>query len=94
MARTGLPLRRRNDKMSPVRKRKSSTPESRPANTAAARPLGIWVALILINIVVYGAVRHFELVNWDDPTYITENATVLRGLSWNTAWWALTTRRR
>jgi tetratricopeptide (TPR) repeat protein len=47
--------------------------------------------LVLLNILVYAAVRHFELVNWDDPTYITENPTVLRGLSWSTAWWALTT---
>ena len=51
----------------------------------------VWVALVLLNVFIYGAVGTFELVNWDDPTYISENPTVLRGLSWSTAWWALTT---
>lgn len=51
----------------------------------------VQVALVLLNVFVYANVGRFELVNWDDPTYITENATVLRGLSWSTAWWALTT---
>ena len=49
------------------------------------------MALVLLNLFVYSAVGEFQLVNWDDPTYITENAMVLRGLSWSTAWWALTT---
>jgi len=55
------------------------------------RPVIIWTALTILNVFVYSAVRHFELVNWDDPTYITENPTVLQGLNWRTAWWALTT---
>lgn len=76
--------------MTPVRKRKSS-PESRRVNSAVVRPLPIWVGLVLINVFVYAAVRHFELVNWDDPTYITENPTVLQGLTWSTVWWAATT---
>jgi tetratricopeptide (TPR) repeat protein len=56
-----------------------------------ARPILIWVALVTLNLVVYDGVNRFELVNWDDATYITENPTVLSGLSWSTAWWALTT---
>jgi len=40
---------------------------------------------------IYASVHRFELVNWDDPTYITENPMVLRGLSTSTVWWALTT---
>ena len=65
-----------------------------PARSASARtiPAGtIWAGLLLLNVFIYAAVGRFELVNWDDPTYITENPTVLRGLSWTTAWWALTT---
>ena len=46
---------------------------------------------MLLNVCVYASVRHFELVNWDDSTYITENPTVLGGLSWSSVWWALTT---
>jgi tetratricopeptide (TPR) repeat protein len=30
-------------------------------------------------------------VNWDDPSYITENPMVMGGLSWKAVWWALTT---
>jgi tetratricopeptide (TPR) repeat protein len=47
--------------------------------------------LILLNLFIYASVRHFELVNWDDSTYVTENPTVLGGLSWSSAWWAMTT---
>src|SRR3954470_8126541 len=57
----------------------------------SAAPLLIAAALIALNVFVYSSVSHFELVNWDDSTYITENPTVLSGLSWSTAWWALTT---
>src|SRR4051794_7014216 len=68
---------------------------SRPAVAAvrADRPLylAMLCGLVLLNVAVYAAVRHFELVNWDDPTYVTENPTVLGGLTWSSAWWALTT---
>ena len=43
------------------------------------------------HLFVYWSVHRFDLVNWDDSTYITENPTVLGGLSWSSAWWALTT---
>src|SRR4051794_7319887 len=68
----------------------------RPATAGATgslfgKPAAIAVGLVLLNLFVYWSVGHFELVNWDDATYITENPTVLSGLSWSTAWWALTT---
>jgi tetratricopeptide (TPR) repeat protein len=56
-----------------------------------ALPVLIAAGLVLLNVFVYASVRHFQLVNWDDPTYVTENPTVLGGLSWSSAWWALTT---
>ena len=71
----------------PMPKRKSSGP-ARPRGVA---PATVRAALVLLNLFIYAAVGRFELVNWDDPTYITDNPTVLRGLSWSTAWWALTT---
>jgi tetratricopeptide (TPR) repeat protein len=55
------------------------------------RPMLLAVGLALLNVLVYASVRRFELVNWDDSTYITENPTVLGGLTWSSAWWALTT---
>lgn len=51
----------------------------------------VWVALLLLNAAIFWNVSSFDLVNWDDPTYITENPTVRRGLSWSTMWWAITT---
>ena len=77
--------------MSPVAKRKSSAAQARRIGRGEVTPLPFWVGLVLLNVFVFAAVRHFELVNWDDSTYITENPTVLRGLNWSTAWWALTT---
>jgi protein O-mannosyl-transferase len=75
-----------------MRKRKRSTPaQQHAAPHTSAPPVLLWVALVLLNLFVYAAVGGFDLVNWDDPTYISENPTVLRGLSWSTAWWALTT---
>src|SRR5690349_23264534 len=62
-----------------MRKRKSSVPAPR----SGPSPATVWVALVVLNLFIYAAVRDFQLVNWDDPTYITENPTVLSGLSWS-----------
>jgi tetratricopeptide (TPR) repeat protein len=51
----------------------------------------VCVTLALLCAFVYFQVRTFEFVNWDDPSYITENARVQQGLSWATARWALIT---
>ncbi|HYT73905.1 MAG TPA: tetratricopeptide repeat protein [Vicinamibacterales bacterium] len=58
---------------------------------SADRPLVVAVALIALNFFVYSAVRHFDFVNWDDPSYLTENTNVQSGLSWSNIVWALTT---
>ena len=50
------------------------------------------IALVLLNLFVYWGVQRFEFVNWDDPTYLTENLNVQAGLSPSNVWWALTTR--
>ena len=51
----------------------------------------IAAGLIVLTVAVYWPVRHFELVNWDDPNYITDNPVVLGGLSWSSVRWAFTT---
>ncbi len=56
-----------------------------------AHPLVVATGLIILNVLVYASLRRFELVNWDDPTYVTENPIVLGGLSWSSVWWAMTT---
>ena len=43
-----------------------------------------WVSalmLVALSLLVYWGVQRFEFVNWDDPTYLTENANVQAGLS-------------
>ncbi|MFI5177754.1 MAG: tetratricopeptide repeat protein [Vicinamibacterales bacterium] len=52
-----------------------------------------WIEIVLSALVaiVYLPVRHFQFVNWDDPTYITENKNILEGLTWHSVRWALTT---
>jgi protein O-mannosyl-transferase len=47
--------------------------------------------LVGLTLIVYAQSRHFQFVNWDDPEYVTQNATVLGGLNWPSVWWALTT---
>ena len=56
-----------------------------------SRTVPILIALVALNVFVYWDVQHFAFVNWDDPLYLTENATVQAGLSPANVWWALTT---
>src|SRR6476661_3210369 len=59
--------------------------------TKVKKPLAFVVALIALNVFVYSDVRHFDFVNWDDQSYLTENPAVQRGLSWSNVGWALRT---
>ena len=65
------------------------------AAIAAAPPrdvtIPIAIALVVLNLFVYWGVQRFDFVNWDDSTYLTENANVQAGLSLSNLWWALTT---
>jgi tetratricopeptide (TPR) repeat protein len=53
----------------------------------------LWIpaALIALSAAVYAPLAHFDFVKWDDPQYITDNASVLAGLSWRGVVWAFTT---
>jgi len=51
----------------------------------------VLVVLVALNLFVYAGAQRFDFVNWDDPSYLTENANVQQGLSPSNAWWALTT---
>ena len=55
------------------------------------RVIPILIALLVLNLFVYWGVQRFDFVNWDDSTYLTENANVQAGLSPSNVWWALTT---
>src|SRR4051812_22990191 len=62
-----------------------------PGSAAGPSPVLIAFGLTALNLVVYLQARTFGFVNWDDPSYITENPNVAAGLTWHSAWWALTT---
>ena len=55
------------------------------------RILWLLLALAAITAVTFAPVRHFDFVEIDDPTYVTDNAMVQRGLTLEGATWALTT---
>jgi Tfp pilus assembly protein PilF len=47
--------------------------------------------LAALTLVVFAPSRHFGFLSWDDPSYVTENAHVLEGLTWRGVVWAFTT---
>jgi tetratricopeptide (TPR) repeat protein len=62
----------------------------------AAQPsvrLRLLVAAVLaaLTLAVFAPTRHFGFLSWDDPSYVTENAHVLEGLTWRGVVWAFTT---
>jgi protein O-mannosyl-transferase len=46
--------------------------------------------LVLATLALYQRSLHNGFVNYDDPDYITDNAHVLQGLTWNNVRWAFT----
>jgi cytochrome c-type biogenesis protein CcmH/NrfG len=47
-----------------------------------------YILLAIATAVVYSPVRRADFVNYDDENYVTQNAHVQAGLSWNTFTWA------
>ena len=50
----------------------------------------ICLALALGTFAVYWPVIHFDFVNYDDPTYITQNPPVRAGFTLDSVKWAFT----
>ena len=60
-----------------------------PAPTTDRRRVGqLAVALAIVTVAVYAQVGGFGFVSYDDPEYVTANATVQQGLSTQTLGWA------
>lgn len=55
------------------------------------RALGIALGLTVLTVAVYRPVPDFGFVNYDDDLYVSANAHVQRGLTWDGVRWALTT---
>jgi Tfp pilus assembly protein PilF len=47
--------------------------------------------LVVVTLVAYARLWNASFIHFDDPSYITENKHVLRGLSWENVVWAWTT---
>jgi tetratricopeptide (TPR) repeat protein len=78
-------------KIKPASDRRQADLHARSRSPFRMQPVWISIALVAISVIVYQSVRGFEFVNWDDPSYITENKNVLGGLSWPSVKWALFT---
>jgi Flp pilus assembly protein TadD len=59
-------------------------------SNVARSPLYGLALVLLLAAWVYGPVRHFQFVDWDDEFYVSGNPTVLGGMSWNALRWAFT----
>jgi tetratricopeptide (TPR) repeat protein len=55
--------------------------------------LSLWTvaALLLVIGLTYGQVWHYDFVNYDDPTYVTDNPYVRSGVTVKNLQWAFTT---
>lgn len=63
------------------------------AVNASRRHLGIILAagLAALTIATFWPVKDCRFLNYDDTTYVTENQTVQKGLTWENVKWAFTT---
>jgi Flp pilus assembly protein TadD len=72
--------------------------------TADARPAGSYIFQVpqrrrlilcllftLVTLALYNPVTRAPFLNFDDPVYVTDNAQVRAGLTWNTVVWAFHT---
>jgi tetratricopeptide (TPR) repeat protein len=80
-------------------KRKEQGGSKARAATARATALEMmstpstWVVYVLIlaaTLFIFGQVRHFQLIDFDDLSYVTDNSRVTSGLSMDNIRWAFT----
>ena len=65
---------------------------ARIAIPSQKRAVALTCALLaLVTLAVYWRVEHNDFINYDDNLYVTENASVMGGLTWADLKWALTT---
>jgi protein O-mannosyl-transferase len=66
-----------------------STPLIYPVSYKTA--IGVAVFLAIVILLIYAPVRHYGFLSYDDPLYVSENAQVIRGMTWQGVLWAFTT---
>lgn len=49
-----------------------------------------FICLLLagITLMIYWPARHYGIVNFDDPMFVTKNPDINGGLTWHSLWWA------
>jgi protein O-mannosyl-transferase len=78
--------------LAPTRRRlemESVLPEGR-GDDSFRLPLILALCLAATVLILYSPVGRHPFVNYDDQTYVFQNAHVIAGLTWNTLTWALT----
>ena len=50
----------------------------------------IALGLVIATVVVYLPVRHYDFVDFDDNSFVTENPNIRDGLTWRSVRWAFT----
>jgi tetratricopeptide (TPR) repeat protein len=53
------------------------------------RQLFICLLLAGITLAIYWPVRHYGIIYYDDPFFISETPEINAGLNWHSLWWAL-----
>ncbi len=51
----------------------------------------IYIVLTLTILAVFGQVAHYDFINFDDPSYVTQNTNIQKGLTLNGLRWAFST---
>jgi protein O-mannosyl-transferase len=64
-----------------------------PHGAATLKVRSAWVAagLLLATLVTFSPLLGAGFINYDDPVYVSQNARVLQGLTWDNVRWAFTT---
>jgi tetratricopeptide (TPR) repeat protein len=75
-----------------VRPKPSTSEQKKPVASRKPGP-DFWICfgLLIAIFAVYGQVRTYSFVSYDDPIYVAENPHVRAGLSWDGVVWAFTT---
>lgn len=54
------------------------------------RAILISITLVIMTLLIFWRVQHFEFLNYDDQIYVTDNAQVRQGLTFESVKWAFT----
>jgi hypothetical protein len=53
------------------------------------RNFSICLLLAGVTLAIYWPARHYGVVYFDDPLFVTDNEEINAGLTWHGLWWAL-----